>query len=182
MLRFVGTYKKIPCPVTSTTSKSSPRLLNKDHQSRNGTFRRQQATSARENPSSINHRTFETSVKLKDWNNRMSEKCGTKAKEESLLQNGLPVNGHTSRQCPTFNIEVHKKYCVFEFPYMCQTTASFRTRSVRDNDLFKNSVCSPAKKMDNLSFLDLARTYPERVFTKVPKMSPGYHLFKLLNS
>ena len=182
MLRFVGTYKKIPCPVTSTTSKSSPRLLNKDHQSRNGTFRRQQATSVTENPSNINNRTFETSVELKDWNDRVSEKSVTKAKEERLLQNGPPVNEHTSRLCPTFNIEVDKNCCVFEFPYMCQTTASFRTRSVRDNDLSKNSVCSPAEKMSNLSFLDLARTYPERVFTKVPKMSPGYHLFKLLNS
>ena len=112
----------------------------------------------------------------------MSEECGTKAEEEGLLENDLPVNEHTSQQCPTFNIEVDKKCCVLEFPYMCRTTASFRNRSVRDNDLSKNSVCSPAEKMSNLSFLDLARTYPERVFTKVPKMSPGYDLFNLLNS
>ena len=130
-------------------------------------------TSVTENPTNINHRTFETSVELADWNNRMSENCGTKAKEEGLLQNGLPVNEHTSRQCPTFNIEVDKKCCVLEFPYMCQTTASFRTRSVRDNDLFKNSVFSPAEKMDNLSFLDLARNYPEMFLTKVPNMSSG---------
>ena len=126
-----------------------------------------------ESPANINHRTFEPSIELKEWNTRMSEKSGTKAKEESLLQNGLPVNGHTSRQCPTFNIEGHKKYCVFEFPYMCQTTASFRTRSVRDDDRSENSVYSTAEKMDNLSFLDLARNYPEMFLTKVPNMSSG---------
>ena len=126
-----------------------------------------------ENPANINHRTFEPSIELKEWNTRMSEKSGTKAKEESLLQNGLPVNEHTSRQCPTFNIEVDKKCCVFEFPYMCQTTASFRTRSVRDDDRSENSVCSTAEKMDNLSFLDLARNYPEMFLTKVPNMSSG---------
>ena len=126
-----------------------------------------------ENPANINHRTFEPSIELKEWNTRMSEKSGTKAKEESLLQNGLPVNEHTYRQCPTLNIEVDKKCCVFEFPYMCQTTASFRTRSVRDDDRSENSVCSTAEKMDNLSFLDLARNYPEMFLTKVPNMSSG---------
>ena len=126
-----------------------------------------------ENPSNINHRTFETSVELKDWNDRMSEKSGSKAKEEGLSEKGLPVNEHTSHQCPTFNFEVDKKCCEFEFPYMYQTTASFRTRSVRHNDLSKSGVCSPAEKVDNLSFLDLARNYPERVFTKVSNMSSG---------
>ena len=103
----------------------------------------------------------------------MSEDCGTKAEEEGLLQNDLPVNEHTSQQCPTFNIEVDKKCCVLEFPYMCQSTASFRTRSVRDDDRSENSVCSTAEKMDNLSFLDLARNYPEMFLTKVPNMSSG---------
>ena len=112
----------------------------------------------------------------------MSEKSSVKAKEEGMVQNGLPASEHTSRKCPTFNIEAGKKFCVFEFPYMCQTTASFRARCDRDNDLSKRSVWSLAEKMDNLSFLDLARNYPERVFPNVPKMSPGYDLFHFLSS
>ena len=112
----------------------------------------------------------------------MSEKSGTKAKEEGLLQGTLPVNEHTSRQCPTFNIEVDKRCCEFEFPYMSQTAESFRSRYVRNNDLSKSSVCSLAKMMDNLSFLDLARNYPERLLTKVPNTISGYDLLKLLTS
>ena len=112
----------------------------------------------------------------------MSEKSNAKPEEDGLLQNSLPVNDHTSWQRPTFNIEVDKKFCVFEFPCMCQTTASFRARYDRDNDLSKSSVWSLPEKMDNLAFLDLARNYPERVFPNVPKMSPGYDLFHFLSS